>query len=261
MKRIVSLRNKKTRNQTEHFIIRLNRNQSQPLDLNNKCDLRRIVFVSLHGLFKTWKQCPSHILFSAIVVMPLRKDWIYKPSKYPNQWRSFLSVHRINLNRNSDQRKSFSEFLTLLRWKDSQQLAFFMFDQAENTSSDHHLTAPCWMNLSMRLSAMYDPVTGGTYNPLPCETWWRTMVFKSKFGVKVSSILDELYRVQMKYRSIQEIIYQSNPNSLNPIKLYGQTSDAFVRKSTENLIEFTMDNDDDDRGDWYVSRDYDPHEL
>eukprot|EP01083_Nonionella_stella_P153587 493730_1 len=254
MKRIVSLRNKKTRNQTEHFIIRLNRNQSQPLDLNNKCDLRRIVFVSLHGLYRTWKQCPSHILFSAIVVMPLRKDWIYKPSKYRNEWRSFLSVNRITLNRKSEQRKSFSEFLKLLRWKDSQQLAFFMFDQVENTRSDHHLTAPFWMNLSMRLSAMYDPVTGATYKPLQCDTWWRTMVnHKSKFGVKVSSILAELYFVKMKFRSIQEIIYQSNPNSLNPIKLYGQTSDAF-----EHVVE--MDNDDE-CGDWYVSRDYDPYEL
>eukprot|EP01084_Bolivina_argentea_P161542 281208_1 len=260
MKRIVSLRNNQTRNNTEHFIIAFNQNQTS--DLSNNCDLRRIVFVSLHGLFKTWKQCPSHILFSAIVVMPLRKDWIYKPSKYRNEWRSFLSVNRITLNRKSEQRKSFSEFLKLLRWKDSQQLAFFMFDQVENTRSDHHLTAPFWMNLSMRLSAMYDPVTGATYKPLQCDTWWRTMVnHKSKFGVKVSSILAELYFVKMKFRSIQEIIYQSNPNSLNPIKLYGQTSDAFVRKSTENLIEFTMDNDDDDRGDWYVSRDYDPHEL
>eukprot|EP01083_Nonionella_stella_P143337 445362_1 len=286
--RIISLRNRKITNkkkkthdqQPEQFIIEFN-HQTSDVHIIDECkelescvDIRRVVFVSLHGLYKTWKKCPPHVLYSALLIMPLRREWIYDHSKYHDEWHPFLSVNGLRpfWNRKSEERDSFYEFLQLLRWKDSQELIFFMRDELDPLQiTPHDLTAPFWKNLSMRLTAMYDPVTGGTYQPLQCDQWWRSIMNKSnrnrkhepfepKFGVKASSILAELYFVEMKFSAIQEIIYQSNPKSLNPIKFYGRTWDTFRCKSTAALNE-TNEEEDEDGGDWYISSDYNPYQL
>ena len=59
-------------------------------------DERRVVFVSLNGLFRTWKQCPSMILYHSMLIMPLKKKWIYNPSKYENEFRSNLFYNLSN---------------------------------------------------------------------------------------------------------------------------------------------------------------------
>ena len=39
-------------------------------------DVRRLVFISIIGCFKTWKNCPGHSLYSAILILPIKREWI-----------------------------------------------------------------------------------------------------------------------------------------------------------------------------------------
>ena len=55
-------------------------------------DNRRICFVSILGIFKTWKKCPPHVLYSAILIVPLKKSWIEHPTKYENELESGLII-------------------------------------------------------------------------------------------------------------------------------------------------------------------------
>ena len=48
-------------------------------------DQRRIVWISLLGLYNSWKQCPSVILYSSIFLLPLKQKWIYSPIKYQQE--------------------------------------------------------------------------------------------------------------------------------------------------------------------------------
>ena len=48
-------------------------------------DMRRVVFVSLKGLYKTWKKCPIHVLYTSILLLPLKRDWIRNPTKHKTE--------------------------------------------------------------------------------------------------------------------------------------------------------------------------------
>ena len=57
-------------------------NQNIQYEVAEKADLRRMVFVSLIGLHRTYRKCPIHILFSAIFILPMQRKWIHHPYKY-----------------------------------------------------------------------------------------------------------------------------------------------------------------------------------
>eukprot|EP01084_Bolivina_argentea_P002771 5137_1 len=83
-------RNINTCNQNDDFII--NYNKTNMIN-NNKIDIksldqRRVVFISLLGIYQTWRECPSFVLYSAIFVLPLKRDWLYNPEKYVNEIKS-----------------------------------------------------------------------------------------------------------------------------------------------------------------------------
>lgn len=175
-----------------------------------------------------------------------------------------------------------------MKWKDSQKLAFWILDNSfdqqltdcDKTCDQHHgvkqdgmnnneniLIAPFWRHLSYKLTKLYDPVTGHNYKPLIfAEKWWTTKFnketdIKYKYLSKTSSILAELYLLTMKYKAMQEIIYQSNP-SLNPIKSYGVADDNFVSISSDpSRFEITQHSDDnnvdtdydENDGEWFIS--------
>eukprot|EP01084_Bolivina_argentea_P183271 316278_1 len=85
----------------EDFIIKynkLNERNNNTIDIKS-LDQRRVIFVSLIGLFSSWRECPSFVLYSAIFLVPLKHKWIYNPVKY---------VHEIQSNFIS-QFKSFSD--------------------------------------------------------------------------------------------------------------------------------------------------------
>eukprot|EP01084_Bolivina_argentea_P135283 238418_1 len=76
---------KSAKSSSEEFIVKLHREQikngilNEPQNQIAMFDKRRVVFVSLIGLFQTWKNCPSNILFSSIIMLPIKKKWIYHP--------------------------------------------------------------------------------------------------------------------------------------------------------------------------------------
>ena len=51
-------------------------------------DRRRVVFISLSGLYKSYKQCPSHVLYTSLMILPLKRSWIYNPSRYAKQLKA-----------------------------------------------------------------------------------------------------------------------------------------------------------------------------
>ena len=77
-------------NKSNHPFIKklaqLNKNQITNL---SSFDQRRIVFISLNGLYQTWKNCPLYILYTAILIMPLKREWIYEPYKYKQELSTY----------------------------------------------------------------------------------------------------------------------------------------------------------------------------
>eukprot|EP01084_Bolivina_argentea_P197424 338339_1 len=181
-------------------------------------DPRRLVFVSLVGLLRTWNECPPDSLYHAILILPLKKKWVYHPKRYLNELQKFSVSQNV----------ADDEFLRLLKWKDSQGLAFFMMDYSEfeSVDSDIDLIHPFWNILSNKLSKITDLTDTYKHNELNLdEKWWTNkfgVSFKSKYRTTKEEVLDELHFLSMKYKTIQEILYQSNPNSLHPIKAYSK---------------------------------------
>ena len=64
------------------FILKYNKFEENKIKDINLLDQRRVIFISLIGLYTTWKNCPSIILYSAIFLLPLNQKWIYNPTKY-----------------------------------------------------------------------------------------------------------------------------------------------------------------------------------
>ena len=59
---------------------------------DDRMDFRRLVFVSLNGLFNTWRSVPFHKLWTALVLVPLKREWIYYPSQYKNKLKTSYSL-------------------------------------------------------------------------------------------------------------------------------------------------------------------------
>ena len=141
-----------------------------------------------------------------------------------------------------------AHFIELLKWKDAQGLVFFTMDTLETepqTPTSEILDAlngdphPFWSQLSARLSKLYDPITRDTYQPLNLDDIWWGNSFKSensKFEVSSVSILEELYFLNLKYKPMRQILYQSNPQSLNPIIAYNNDTECIHDK--QPVIEY-----------------------
>eukprot|EP00484_Ammonia_sp_Unknown_P021938 CAMPEP_0197031872 /NCGR_PEP_ID=MMETSP1384-20130603/10716_1 /TAXON_ID=29189 /ORGANISM="Ammonia sp." /LENGTH=269 /DNA_ID=CAMNT_0042461449 /DNA_START=55 /DNA_END=864 /DNA_ORIENTATION=- len=224
-------------------------------------DLRRVVWVSLHGLFYSWKRCPMLLLYTSIIIAPLKRKWIYHPAKYQAEL--------------SEKVATCPEFIELLQWKDSQKLIFFLGD-LEQSDRDREeagtLIAPFWVRFSNVLTSLYDHVTHSNYQPLPLDAnYWRNCQ-EFKFVGNRISVLSELYFVSKKFKAIQEIIYHSNPGSLNPVIFYADDK-RFVRVNEpalrvriplsshsnsptepEEAVQSTFDEHDDG---WFIAADYD----
>eukprot|EP01084_Bolivina_argentea_P020736 38546_1 len=210
-------------NRSDKFILEHYRSNNNEITDLQSFDKRRVVFISLIGLFESWKKCPSVILHSSIFLLPLKRKWVYDTEKYQEK----LLSHFVT----KPDKCQMEELIHLLKWKDSQNLAFWMLDfEIEDTSNDieneNDLICPLWKYFSLQLTNLYDNVTGNNYKPLILDSkWWRNCTFynqhRSQFNVKAAAILAELFLQAMKFKSIQELIYQSNPLSLNPIIHYG----------------------------------------
>eukprot|EP00483_Globobulimina_turgida_P000992 UN00994 len=273
--KLINIRKKRSPKNTDdspdHFIKKYNQTSPNPTTDIKSLDLRRKIFVSLLHLYQSWQQCPSHILYSAIFILPLKQDWIYDPTKYMEE----LKTHMISkIGWFSDVSKM-EQFVQLLKWKDSQGLIFWMLD-IESDAYDNNINSlihPFWYDVSQKLSNLYDPVTGYKYKGINFDTrWWQNKAkYVSKYDVKTASILSEFYFLTMKFKSMQEILYQSNPKSLHPIKSY-KTDDCppipcyklyeYDEVEEELILSKTSASQMSDDGDiWWVSEEYDPYDI
>eukprot|EP01083_Nonionella_stella_P312179 1115726_1 len=75
------------------FIINHHRNNTvnDPSSSLDALSHKRVIFISLIGLYQSYKKCPAHILYSSLLIMPLKKEWIQYPSQYMELLRSASS--------------------------------------------------------------------------------------------------------------------------------------------------------------------------
>eukprot|EP01083_Nonionella_stella_P005986 17311_1 len=238
-------------------------NIKEPSDITS-VDLRRVVFVSLHGLSGTWEQCPSFVLYSAIFILPLKRHWLYFLSEYrkkePSRLEPELNIF-LSLSKNDD------DLIELLTWKDSQGLLFFgldEYDHEQKHADSESLVHPFWRHVSTQLSDLYDPVTQNKYSALQLDDkyWTNSSLWNNRYEVKTSQVLTELYFATLKFKTMQEIIYQSNPNTLLPIRFhhadvyrsftrYAIASDSSVKYS-RNKPQIGKQNNSE----WWMASDY-----
>eukprot|EP01083_Nonionella_stella_P198749 729462_1 len=162
LKKYTSTKTKLTNIPEADFIIQhkhLEQNNKKITDLNS-FDPRRTVFVSLIGLFQTWKKCPCYILYTALLVLPLKRQWIYYPSKYIDEIQSHF-ICQISAFSNSDP-SEIKQFIQFLKWKDTQGYIFWMLDDYEN-EQNATLIDSFWFNLNDKLIQLYDNVSKTKY--------------------------------------------------------------------------------------------------
>jgi len=247
----------------DEFIIQhAHRNKRNDRNLIANClDPRRVVFVSLIGLYQSWKDCPSVVLYSALFILPLDRQWVYHPTKYHEELQTYFSTPTRSPLEDADSK----EFMELLKWKDQQKLVFWMRGSATSTGDGPH---PFWKELSLRLSTLHDTVSGDRYNALHLEEqWWRDLVV-TKFDTKISSVLMELQSLTMRFDSIREILWQSNPKSLNPVIAFSVDGRDSSSQDPPSAVSFEIcrmePRDDEDHshcdgrgGMWFIADDYD----
>lgn len=157
------------------------------------------------------------------------------------------------------------EFIQMIQWKDSQGLVFFMLDNYQISSKDirnHPLINSFWIHFSKKLQSFYDPVNRQNYKPLHLnENYWiaesenNNRSKKSKYEHRSHPIVMELYFLNQKWKSMQEILYQSNPSSLNPIIFYNlnencnrQDLDCRVKTNSNQAYAVSDAENNDDSG-------------
>eukprot|EP01084_Bolivina_argentea_P164109 285353_1 len=243
---------------------------------------KRVVFISLIGLYRSWKfkNIPPLTMNDCLLLVPMKQIWIYQPSKYENELRtSFMS----QITMFSDTAET-EEFFEMIKWKDQQGLVcwikdyftsdeFPMYSSKKDCYPNHSdinpLISSFWYFLSTKLTTLHDPCTGNKYKPLILDSKWykNKYRFQSKYDVKSPAILTELYFLTMKYKTTQEIIYQSNPN-LNPVISYGNNTKNIMKQTTnigivdlfeDNQIDIVNGNNQNDI--WFISEDYDPYDI
>eukprot|EP01083_Nonionella_stella_P043537 117470_1 len=205
-------------------------------------DTRRIVFVSVTGLYQSWKECPSSVLYTALLLMPLKRQWIYKP------WR-----HKDRLSILGDINDTETvQFLRLLKWKDSQGLCCWMLDQ--EYTNEMSLIHPIWLHLNDTLQRLHDPITCAKYQCIPLDDkWWQSDNYISEYEVQSPAIVHEICEPSLKYSVLQEMVFQSNPTSLVPVMKYSAKNKRDTKckwhKENMSLSESAKET-------WCVSDDY-----
>eukprot|EP01084_Bolivina_argentea_P222905 377253_1 len=241
------------RNHNDEFIIKYNQNnKSNELTDITSFDPRRKVFISLLGLYRTWRNCPSNILYSSIFILPLKSKWIYSPLKYIDEIRS-ISILSSAVFKDI---KQMQEFIQMLQWKDSQGCCIWMLnDYANEQMSDSELIQPIWYHISNTLVKL-------KLNKLNLDTdsWKDQLKKNSEYDVTYLEILSEFYFTYMKFKTLKEIIHQSNPEYLHPIKSY-ISSEYENNKPVYKLCKLNDIKDDDDTDNWWISADYDAEDI
>eukprot|EP01084_Bolivina_argentea_P285185 488997_1 len=254
--------NNKNKKSNENFIIKHNANNKNLIKTAELLDQRRIVFVSIYGLYRTWKHVPSVQLHSAIILLPLQKRWLYDPIKYNKEICDFMNVF--------EDMAEDTIFVDFLKWKDFQGCIFWMLDDftypvkhCKGKPVSTEFTAPFWLHFSAQLVTLYNPLTRDTYKSLQVdENWWRQLNKSSlKFSDSILLILQELFFLTMKYKQIQEIIYQSYPKSLNPITAFDENVNSINCDSENTHFKDSLTQSIETNVDWHIFDHYNPYDL
>ena len=82
---------KKKNQKFEKFFVDYNRvyNISHKLNTSTFSN-KRAVFISINGLYQTWRNCPPISLYNAIFILPLKSEWIKSPNKYNHEYSNLL---------------------------------------------------------------------------------------------------------------------------------------------------------------------------
>mmetsp|Transcript_17541 Transcript_17541/g.28003 ORF Transcript_17541/g.28003 Transcript_17541/m.28003 type:complete len:279 (+) Transcript_17541:41-877(+) len=272
--------NKHSDSAAEQFIIEFNRKKHEngaaiSIPESVITSQRRVVFVSFIGLYSTWSECPASVLYPAIFILPLKRRWIFEPTKYQQEFQTSIVGQLFELGFFQKDESSWIQFTQMLKWKDSQNLVFWMLD-ADRCSyplaHNYSFVAPVWHLFNERLTKLYDPVTHAPYQPLQLdENWWKltynqtTPAHRSRFGASVASIVVELEFVTLKYQTIKEIVHQSNPHSFHLVQsCYDLTiaefetdRGGFYKDETLNASAGSIANCNVNQGEWMISADYD----
>jgi hypothetical protein len=264
------------------------------LSSENNDILKRAIFISLSGLFETWDQTPPFLLYSAIFILPLKEKWIYHPRRYKQELKD-SDIADLSIFQNKNGKKQLSQFIQLLRWKNSQNLVFWMLDYDDlgdhmDDSNEAVLAHHFWLNLSAKLTKFYDPVTNQSYAPLKLLGADYKNLSKSELnGVRISAILMELLMFTKKYETMKVILNASNPGSFHVITSYNDMNAQSHRsqfisvdqteigslfdQSEENVVDVGSGTGSPALGsivapmfsstgsEWFVSDDYDPFDV
>eukprot|EP01083_Nonionella_stella_P153076 491326_1 len=218
-------RNRNKHPQDDTFIAKyLNHGPTQTIE---SLDVKRLVFVSLRGLYESWRHVPSSLLYISIFILPLKQKWLYQPTELAHALQQVLCMDRLDTD-------CFNSFIALLHWKNNQGLIVWILDESEVNEDSLHIhrngsnpfVATVWHTLSALLMSLSDHIEDRHYDPLPFdETFWMQKEgFPSKYKTTSKTVLAELYFVTMNASAMQEIVYQSNPNTLLPVIEYDHSS-------------------------------------
>ena len=81
LNKLIALKRKKEQPLNEEFIIKYNESFKNEWDHLNDDNSKRLVFVSLNGLYHSYYKCPPHLLYSSIFILPLKREWIWNQNK------------------------------------------------------------------------------------------------------------------------------------------------------------------------------------
>eukprot|EP01083_Nonionella_stella_P312180 1115727_1 len=197
------------------FIIKFNRNNT----INDALCQKRVIFISFIGLCQSYRKCPPHILYSSLLIMPLKKEWIHHPSKYMELVDTYGQ-----------------ELFELIKWKDSQGLVIWARDEYRTTHQSYDLVHPFWQFVSEILVSLYDPITSQCYKPLILDV-----------DNVSSDILAELYFKSLSYECMKTILNASNPDSFLVVTSYND-----VAMPPFEYVKTLVDDCDE----WYIASDY-----
>ena len=74
------------------FILKYIQDNNHKIDDISLLEQRRFVFISLNGIYQSWRKCPSLIMYSAILIMPLKREWVYDPLEHDAE----LQMHFVS---------------------------------------------------------------------------------------------------------------------------------------------------------------------
>mmetsp|Transcript_43280 Transcript_43280/g.71513 ORF Transcript_43280/g.71513 Transcript_43280/m.71513 type:complete len:258 (+) Transcript_43280:45-818(+) len=186
----------------KYYVTLVKKYEASHLDVTESFNPKRIVFISINGLYTTWKECPPTSLFNALFILPVGTDWIKSPFKYDHQYSELLQN---------------PEFNYLLQWKLSQGLLFCALDSDGDDSDDGPGSiSPMWRKLSSRLQELYDPLSKLRYQSLMFDDiYWKhnsslSRCSHGRFTVNVQDVILELCVVRLKFKCVERILVESN---------------------------------------------------